>query len=310
MIDANEPSELLVKPEETEFRKTSLSRTLFSLALFIAVDYWIFKSWFAVLLLVTVVFIHELGHFIAMKVFGYKSVNMTFVPFVGAYVSGKASNLSRKNKLIVLLAGPVPGIIIGCCMLYSYQNNFDPLYRQIALPFLLLNVFNLLPVYPLDGGQFFQTLFFNGSRIIQLLFLGLSLATLIYLFFKLDYAWILLLIALLVLLRIGQVNFIHKVRKKLDEEGFDYACSYDDLTDEEYWHLRALIINEHRSLSKKYDPDLPADNEQPIIKYVESILVPGYEDDLTVTHKIVFSLVWVAALIAPVLQWLLFKGYL
>ena len=153
----NEPIELIQKPED-EQRKTSLPRTLVSLALFIALDYWLFKSWYAVLLLVTVIFIHELGHFIAMKVFGYKSVNMTFVPFVGAYVSGQVINLSKKNKLIVLLAGPVPGIIIGCIIFYLHQQNFEAAYFKIALSFLALNLFNLLPIFPLDGGQFFQTL--------------------------------------------------------------------------------------------------------------------------------------------------------
>jgi stage IV sporulation protein FB len=152
MNEENESIALANKPEEGEVKKTSLSRTLISLALFIALDYWIFKSWFAVLLLVSVIFIHEAGHFIAMKFFGYKAVNMTFVPFVGAYVSGTATNLSKKNKLIVLLAGPVPGIIIGSILFYLYRNNYDPLYFQLAAPFLLLNVFNLLPVFPLDGG--------------------------------------------------------------------------------------------------------------------------------------------------------------
>ena len=193
----NETGELTIKPEEEECKKTSLSRTVISLALFIALDYWIFKSWFAVLLLVTVIFIHEAGHFIAMKFFGYKGINMTFVPFVGAYVSGTATNLSRKNKLIVLLAGPLPGIIIGCILFYLYQNSFNYLYFQLAIPFLLLNVFNLLPVFPLDGGQFFQTLFFNGSRMIQLIFLSISLCSLIYFFFTLNYAWTFLIIAVL-----------------------------------------------------------------------------------------------------------------
>jgi stage IV sporulation protein FB len=310
MTEENEASELVVKPEETEFKKTSLSRTLVSLALFIAIDYWIFQSWFAVLLLVTVIFIHELGHFIAMKFFGYKGVNMTFVPFVGAYVSGTAANLSRKNKLIVLLAGPLPGIVIGIILLYLHQKDFEPLYFQLAMPFLLLNVFNLLPVFPLDGGQFFQTLFFNGSRIIQLLFLYLSCGSLVFLFFKSNNSWGLLLIAFLVLLRIGQVNLVHKVRKQLDEEGIDYACSYDDLTDAEYWQIRNIVITNSRVLSRKFSTAEQSDDEQLIIKHIESVLVPAYEDDITAGSKIVFVLIWLAAFALPILQWLRYKSYL
>ncbi|MGF2413092.1 site-2 protease family protein [Ferruginibacter sp.] len=309
MSEEQELQELVVKPEENETKKTSLSRTLISLALFIALDYWIFKSWLAVLLLVSVIFIHEAGHFIAMKFFGYKGVNMTFVPFVGAYVSGTATNLSRKNKLIVLLAGPLPGIIIGCVLLYLYQSNYNETYRQLAILFLLLNVFNLLPVFPLDGGQFFQTLFFEGSRIIQLLFLFISFCALIYFFFALNYAWVFLIIAALVLYRISSINFNNKVRKKLDEEGIDYACSYDDLTDAEYWQIRKVIIGESKLLSKKYSTEEQADDEQQIIKYIENILVPAYHDDLSVSGKIAFTLIWATAFALPVLQWLQFKSY-
>lgn len=309
MTEEQNSQETIIKPEKTEVNKTSFARTLFSLVLFIAIDYWIFKSWFAVLLLVSVIFIHEAGHFIAMKVFGYKGVNMTFVPFVGAYVSGTATNLSRRNKLIILLAGPVPGIIIGCVLLFLYQNNFGNIYYQLSLPFLLLNIFNLLPVFPLDGGQFFQTLFFAGSRIIQLLFLAGSFFTLIYFFITLDYAWPFLLIAVLILLRISNFLFINKIRKKLDEEGIDYACSYDDLTDEEYWQIRNVIISESKSLSKKYSVTEQSDDEQQLIKYIENVLVPAYHDDISFAGKIGYTLIWIAAFALPVLQWLYFKGW-
>lgn len=309
MSEENERVTLVVKPEEEEFKKTSFSRTVISLALFIALDYWIFKSWFAVLLLVTVIFIHEAGHFIAMKFFGYKAVNMTFVPFVGAYVSGTATNLSRRNKLIVLLAGPLPGIIIGSILLLLHQNNYNETFRQLSILFLLLNVFNLLPVFPLDGGQFFQTLFFNGSRIIQLIFLSISLCSLIYFFFNLNYAWTFLIIAVLVLLRIGQINLINRVRKKLDEEGIDYACTYDDLTDEEYWQIRNVVISESRLLSRKFSTETQSSDEQLIIKHIENVLVPAYKDDLTASNKIIFTLVWFAAFALPVLLWMHLKGY-
>jgi stage IV sporulation protein FB len=309
MSEEQQIQEQVFKPEETEAKKTSLSRTIISLALFIALDYWIFKSWFAVLLLVGVIFIHEAGHFIAMKFFGYKGVNMTFVPFVGAYVSGTATDLSRSNKLIVLLAGPLPGIVIGCILFYLYQSGFGSIYYQVAMPFLLLNVFNLLPVFPLDGGQFFQTLYFDGSRFIQLVFLSVSLCTLVYLFFALQYAWSLLIIAVLLLLRIININFISRVRKKLDEQEVDYACTYDDLTDAEYWQIRNVIITENRALSKKYSTEEQSADEQTIIKYIENVLVPAYHDDITTGKKIIYTLLWALAFALPILQWLQHRGY-
>jgi len=298
------------KPEDDHVKKTSLLRTLMSLAVFIAVYYWIFRSWFAVASLVTVIVIHEAGHYIAMKFFGYRSVNMTFVPFVGAYVSGRAINLSRKNKLIVLLAGPVPGIVIGCIFFLLYLGNNGHVYFQLAMPFLLLNLFNLLPVFPLDGGQFLQALFFAGSRIVQMAFLLLSLGVLMFFFFRFGHQWYLLIIAALVLIRVWNVNYINRVRQKLDQEGIDYSCSYDDLTDEEYASIRKVLISESRQLGKKYSPDEQNGDEQDIIRRVESVLVPAFEEDLTLRHKLAFTLVWLLSMVLPALLWLSYKGIL
>ena len=100
------------KPTEAD-RGSSLLRTIISMSLYIIVDYWIFKNWIMVGILVGVVLFHELGHFTFMKIFGYKGVNMTFVPFIGAYVSGEVSRFSKKEKLIVLMAGPLPGTWAG-----------------------------------------------------------------------------------------------------------------------------------------------------------------------------------------------------
>ena len=113
---------------------------------------------------------------------------------------------------------------------------------------------------------------------------------------------------MLVLLRINNIYFTNKVRRKLDEEGIDYACSYDDLTDAEYWQIRNIIINESKVLSKKYSTNEQAEDEQQIIKYIENVLVPAYHDDLTVANKIFFTLIWVTAFAFPVFQVLLHKG--
>jgi sulfite reductase beta subunit-like hemoprotein len=113
----------------------------------------------------------------------------------------------------------------------------------------------------------------------------------------------------LVLLRMSNINFTNKVQKKLDEEGIDYACSYSDLTDEEYWQIRNIVINESKLLSRKYSTEVQAGDEQEIIKYIENILVPAYKDDLTVANKVIFTAIWVAAFALPVVQWLYYKNY-
>jgi len=287
---------------------SSLLRTLVSLGLFIAVDYMLFKSWEAVFLLVAVIFIHEMGHFIAMKSFGYKGVNMTFVPFVGAYVSGEATDFSKSKKIIMLLAGPVPGIIIGSVLFYLYQQNFEQYYWWASLTFLSLNLFNMLPVSPLDGGQIFETLFFSGNRIIQLLFLGASFFLIVFLAinFKL---WLLLLIALLLLFRIFSVNATYRIRKILDTNNIDYRCSYDDLTDEQYWQIRDVLVKENKLLGQHYRVGVHSEDETKLIGNVKNILAPYYDKELTGMQIILFVLVWLITFSVPVLQWLDYRGY-
>ena len=308
METENAIAEIALKPEPAQ-TKSSLMRTVISLSLYIAIDYWIFKSWTAVFILVTVIVIHELGHFIAMKFFGYKGVNMTFIPFVGAYVSGEASNFSRKNKIIMLFAGPLPGICIGLVLFYLYQNNHEHIYLRAALPFLLLNIFNLLPISPLDGGQIFETLFFTGNRIIQLLFLYISLLLILLLTYKLK-AYSLILIAFLIFIRIGSLNLTNKVRKQLYVNSINFHKSYDDLTDEEYWQIRDTVIENSKTLSKKYSIGIPDLKEHQLIAPVKTCLFPKYEDEFTNTTKIIVVSIWLISFCAPIFYWLHLKGFI
>ncbi|MEO5891687.1 MAG: site-2 protease family protein [Ferruginibacter sp.] len=287
---------------------SSLLRTIISLALFIAVDYWIFKSWSAVLLLVSVIFIHESGHFIAMKVFGYRGINMTFVPFLGAYVSGEATHFSKYKRIIVLLAGPIPGIIIGMILLFLFQQNFNHYYYMASLAFLLLNVFNLLPVSPLDGGQFIETLFFNGNQIIQIIFLLFSLAVIIYILYALK-SWFLIVIAWFIFMRIGSLNLTYKVRRELDKKNISYDRSYDDLTDEQYAQIRDVLVTQSKLLRRRFTPGEHSARESELISYVEKVLMPSYDHNLTSMQKVFFITLYLVAIILPVIQWGLVKNW-
>ncbi len=305
-----EEGEVNSKPGEKSGNAASLPRTLVSLLFFVVLYYWLFQSWTVVTALIIVLLIHESGHFIAMKMFGYKAVKMTFVPFVGAYVSGEAINLSNRNKLMVLLAGPLPGIVIGSMLLVLHHHNHQEPYYLFAIVFLLQNTFNLLPIFPLDGGQFFQALFFNTGRTIQLFFLyGLLVLVLVVSFYGKDNRGY-LIFSLLLVYKIIRTHYIQRVHKKLDAIPVDYACNYDDLTDEEYWQIRNTVIAENKRLSGKYVQGEVAENEHELIPYVEKVLVLPYEDTLSPAQKVLFLIIWAAAFASPILVWAWHKGAL
>lgn len=117
----------------------------------------------AVLLLAGAVLFHELGHFLAMRVFGYADTRIFFIPFFGGAASGHKPDAALWQEMIVLLAGPVPGIAVGVAVIAIWPQALGHEVGSIAIAVLIVvNAFNLLPVFPLDGGRIVHRLLVRG----------------------------------------------------------------------------------------------------------------------------------------------------
>jgi Zn-dependent protease len=127
-------------------------------------------SWPTLALIVGVLFIHEMGHYVAMQVFGYKNVRMFFIPGFGAAVSGRHYNVPGWRKAVVSLMGPVPGIFLGIAVGLLGVALHQPMLVKASLVAIGLNASNLLPVLPLDGGWVMHTLFFSRHYLLDGLF--------------------------------------------------------------------------------------------------------------------------------------------
>jgi Zn-dependent protease len=123
------------------------------------------------LVLGSILLFHEAGHALAMKAFGYRDVRMFFIPFFGAAVTGTSKPGPAWRACVVLLAGPVPGVLVGLALGLGPRFGFtlaEP-WKTHAFMLVLINTFNLLPIYPLDGGRLLQTLLFSrGGRGLSL----------------------------------------------------------------------------------------------------------------------------------------------
>jgi Zn-dependent protease len=110
-------------------------------------------------IILAVLLIHEAGHALAMRLFGYRDVHVFFVPLLGALTIGRPAASSVRDRLGILLAGPVPGLCLAVLLLMA-ARSIDPAYdlRTPALALLILNGFNLLPFTPLDGGRILEAL--------------------------------------------------------------------------------------------------------------------------------------------------------
>jgi Zn-dependent protease len=109
---------------------------------------WWFGLGFAVLLLV-----HELGHVIWLKREGIKASLPVFIPFMGAVVAMREMPRNAYVEAKVGLAGPVLGSAGALVTLLWAEQVNSNLLRALAYLGFLLNLFNLIPVVPLDGGR-------------------------------------------------------------------------------------------------------------------------------------------------------------
>jgi Zn-dependent protease len=104
--------------------------------------------------LAIIILLHELGHLLAMQMFGYRNTSMLFIPFFGGVAMGKNEQATLAQKFWVLILGPLPGILLGIIMLCT--SNIDSSWfwsKGFGLWMVGINLLNLLPIYPLDGGK-------------------------------------------------------------------------------------------------------------------------------------------------------------
>lgn len=150
-----------------------------------------------VVVLAGVLLAHEAGHFVGMKFFGYRDVKVFFIPGFGAATAGKPEGAARWKEGVVLLLGPVPGLVVGGVMLL--QRPLEPLMAQIAVMLVIINGINLLPLGVLDGGKLVHLVLFSRRRALEAPFLFCANVGLLGLAFFLK-AWFLGAIAALGLL--------------------------------------------------------------------------------------------------------------
>jgi putative peptide zinc metalloprotease protein len=133
----------------------------------------LFSFEFALALLAILVF-HEYGHLRAMQKFGIPTKGMYLIPFVGGIAVGDKPS-SRWQDVYISLMGPVYGLFMTVVCYVAYLATGSHFVGLVASFSALINLFNLLPIYPLDGGRVIKSLVFSGRKTIALVFLlGLS----------------------------------------------------------------------------------------------------------------------------------------
>lgn len=115
--------------------------------------YAVFWGWPFAVGFVALLFIHEMGHVIALRMMGIKATAPMFIPFMGAVIGMKQMPDNAFDEAVMAYGGPLLGTIgaIGCAGA-GFMTD-DPFWYALAMSGFLLNLFNLLPISPLDGGR-------------------------------------------------------------------------------------------------------------------------------------------------------------
>ena len=102
---------------------------------------------------IALLFIHEMGHAAVMRYQGIKTTPVVFIPFMGAVIGMKEMPKNVYAEAQMALGGPILGSIgaLGCLVLWQVTGS--PLFAALAVVGFWLNLFNLIPVSPLDGGR-------------------------------------------------------------------------------------------------------------------------------------------------------------
>jgi Zn-dependent protease len=137
---------LLLAPKAKLF--ITAGTMLVSVAAYSFVFGWPFAAGFVLLLLV-----HEMGHAIALRREGVRASAPIFIPFLGAVIGARSLGDNALAEARVGLAGPILGSLGSAACIVVWQLTGATFWQALAFTGLFLNLFNLLPVVPLDGGR-------------------------------------------------------------------------------------------------------------------------------------------------------------
>ena len=134
--------------------------------------YAFFLGWPFAIGLVALLFIHEMGHAIVMRLKGIPVGAMIFVPLLGAAVTMRQMPQNARDEAEVGIAGPIAGSIAAsvCLLLARTDTPWNTLWASLAYFGFFMNLFNLIPIVPFDGGRVLAAI---DRRIWIIGFIGL-----------------------------------------------------------------------------------------------------------------------------------------
>lgn len=113
---------------------------------------WVY-GWRYAVGFVALILVHEMGHYVAARQRGLNVGAPTFIPFVGAWIELKELPHDVETEAYIGFAGPLAGTLASVACYYFARNSGSDLMLAVAYSGCMINLINLIPVSPLDGGR-------------------------------------------------------------------------------------------------------------------------------------------------------------
>lgn len=179
-------------------------------------------SWQFALVLIAVLVVHEYGHVWAMKRAGLKTKGFYLIPFVGGVAIGDRAK-THWQQVYIAMMGPCFGLVMSVSFYLLYLVTDSHYVGLLASVSALINIFNLLPVLPLDGGQVVKSIVFSGRSYTPYVLLLISSAA----FFALAVHFGLTFLAFFIVLGVVDLVFSWREFKHQSISAMDkYGCVF------------------------------------------------------------------------------------
>jgi hypothetical protein len=115
-------------------------------------------GWRFALVLTIVLVAHEFGHYAAFRGYGIPAHLPNFVPFLGAFTAGAVPD-DLEHDAYIALAGPLTGLGLAAACASIATVSTDPIWGAVAYFSAFINLFNMIPFVPFDGGRMVRAIF-------------------------------------------------------------------------------------------------------------------------------------------------------
>ncbi|PIT88039.1 MAG: hypothetical protein COU29_03435 [Candidatus Magasanikbacteria bacterium CG10_big_fil_rev_8_21_14_0_10_36_32] len=173
------------------------------------------------IMLIVLIYVHEQGHAWAFKKCGISVKGIFFIPFLGAVTMSQTDsktdfeqNTSHTAEAFIYFMGPIWGLILGVIATGVYILTDIRLFADIAFWSVFLNLFNLVPLMPMDGGGVVKAIGFSVKRWFGLVLMGIFILAAFVLSCVFIQGWVgWLVVSIILLMAINDLRNEYILRK-------------------------------------------------------------------------------------------------